>query len=315
MLSTQEGYSLEILDTFASEWITSKSWEKLPKNFFAQRVQAEGAHLKAFAAEVLLVIPILYMFGMTVLQPAGVLPEHARCMGLMARILAILQAGDDAVRHVHELTALIGEHARAFALLYEDLAKPKFHWMFHIPRGLRRFGNYSCFGPERKHRIVKTIAAQVMGTHLDQNLCLRACAEMLRCMQDASLTATSLLPPVTDIPWAVDILSDMAGDTHVQKVERSQTMRTKRALLASDDVVFCEAAAVVLQIKCYLRAWCRNGACLYFAHASMHERKRSNIFARGGTLALVAWSDDFASLLFQRVFLFLSYNGYPYIKV
>ena len=287
---------METLDAFASEWVTSKSCEKLPSNFFAKRVQPEGGHLKAFAGEVLLAIPILSMFGTMVLKPAGLLPEHIRCMRLMATILAILEGGDNAVRHVHDLTVLIKEHARAFVPLYDNLAKPKFHYMFHLPAGLQKFGNYSCFAPERKHhRIVKAIAGQVMGEHLDQNLCLRACAEMLRCMQDAPLTATSLLPPVSDVVWGVDMLSNMTGDARVQKLERSQRMRTKRGLLSSDDLFFCEAAAVVLQVKCYLRAWRRNGDCLYFAHASMHERKGSDVFARGGRLGLVAWSGDFAA--------------------
>ena len=285
---------METLDTFASEWYIRKSWRNLPKDFFSTRVQPEGGHLKAFAGEVLLAIPILAMFGMMVLQPAGFLAENTRCMQLMARILAILESGDEAARHLSELTTLIQQHARAFVPLYDDLAKPKFHWLFHVPRCLQRFGNCSCFAPERKHKVVKTSASIAWGDHLDQNIALRACSEMLRCMQEACLTATSLLPPVIDLPWAVDLLSDMVGDAHVQKVERSQSMKVKHGTLLTDDIIFCRAATVVLQMKCYLRAWCRNGDCRYFAHASMHEHKGSNVFARGGVLGLVAWSDDFA---------------------
>ena len=120
----------------------------------------------------------------------------------MVRILEILRLGEKAKLHLSELTVCIAEHAELCREIYPYAAKPKFHYLFHVPDCIRRFGNLNCFATERKHKKVKSLAARyaVEAPGSRNNLCLRALAEDLRCMENAALDPVSLQGAVMEAP-------------------------------------------------------------------------------------------------------------------
>ena len=154
----RQGIPLSTLNTFACKWNWPKARDSLSASFFEDRLQEDGEPLRAFAGEMLDVVVLLDMFQQHALKPHGSLPRHCRSLELLARILEILLSGDRAISHVDELEACVDEHATLFVALYEHCAKPKFHMLFHVGNAVRRFGNLSCWGPERKHRVVKSLA-------------------------------------------------------------------------------------------------------------------------------------------------------------
>lgn len=139
---------------------------------------------------------------MEVLASTGILPQHQRCLELLARILEIVQLGDRANLHLSELTVAIAEHAELCRAIYPYAAKPKFHYLFHVPDCIRRFGNLNCFGTERKHKKLKSLAARfaVEAESARNNLCLRTLAEDFRNMEQAALAPVSLQGVVLEAP-------------------------------------------------------------------------------------------------------------------
>jgi hypothetical protein len=95
------------------------------------------------------------------LEPRHLLPEELRCFQLLGRILYILRSGPKAVRKAQLLQRLVNEHHALFVKLYPLEAKPKVHYLLHIPGCIARFSvNLSCFVTERRHKIGKGIAAR-----------------------------------------------------------------------------------------------------------------------------------------------------------
>ena len=66
-------------------------------------------------------------------------------------------------QNVHALdTQAIARYNTLVWTLYDSCKRPKFHWHYHLPDGIARHKCcLSCFAGERKHRVVKTLAAQV----------------------------------------------------------------------------------------------------------------------------------------------------------
>ena len=116
--------------------------------------------MRAFAGEMLTAVSCVHAFQMEVLASTGILPQHQRCLEKMVRILEILRLGEKAKLHLSELTVCIAEHAELCREIYPYAAKPKFHYLFHVPDCIRRFGNLNCFATERKHKKVKSLAAR-----------------------------------------------------------------------------------------------------------------------------------------------------------
>ncbi|CAE7263312.1 unnamed protein product [Symbiodinium sp. CCMP2592] len=203
-----EGIPLKTLDDFARAWVWPRSQHRLPPNFFSQRVnsathwQEIESHMRAFAGEMLTSVRCVHGFQVEVLASTGILPQHQRCLEVLARILEILRLGDRAKLHLSELTLCIAEHAEICREIYPYAAKPKFHYLFHVPDCIRRFGNLNCFATERKHKKVKALAARyaVEAHAAHDNLCLRTLAEDLRSMEQAALDPVSLAGPVMEAP-------------------------------------------------------------------------------------------------------------------
>ena len=122
-------------------------------------VDKRGRHFRGFASEVLCLIVAIGLWCQMFLVPKNLLIEEVRCFQLLGRILYILRMGPTAVRKVQLLHRLIVEHQELYLRLYKDEAKPKIHYLLHIPGCIARFCvNLSCFVTERRHKLGKQIA-------------------------------------------------------------------------------------------------------------------------------------------------------------
>ena len=89
------GIPVASLDNFTS----SVKGHKLQPGFFAARVVRNwGAHIKAFASEVVDAINVLRLFCKAVVEPAGVMHDHVRCLCLIHAIVRIFGKPDDISR-------------------------------------------------------------------------------------------------------------------------------------------------------------------------------------------------------------------------
>ena len=132
---------------------------KMPHEFFQTRVRRKpGAHLKAFAADVMTALVTLGLFVDAVVIPLNLpeLQEHIQCFMLARVIIALLQRGDigsldtfKTARHTFHIL---------FKRLYPECVKPKLHNQAHIHMFWWFWGVLlSCYGPERRHRLMKRI--------------------------------------------------------------------------------------------------------------------------------------------------------------
>ena len=67
--------------------------------------------------------------------------------------MIILLLADAALELTDELEQAIEEHAASFVELYFACAKPKFHWLFHLPRclpALEEKPELFCHGKEKQ---------------------------------------------------------------------------------------------------------------------------------------------------------------------
>ena len=201
----EEGITFGELDHFASNVKWPSSQTRLSRTFFQDRivVASNDPHLRGFAGEMFLVAGVLTLFIAMVLTPAGLLPEHCRCFSYICVILNILSCGEGAVGLVHELERAIASHHDVYLRLYPNCAKPKLHYLWHVPQCIRRWeANLSCFSAERKHRRVKDIAKHTY-RHFEQHVLGKLLAEDIAGLKD-TLKPTHLVSS-RPILWAVPI--------------------------------------------------------------------------------------------------------------
>ena len=151
------GVGVDQLDEFQQSVHVPHSASPLRKSFFRDRVVAAAdAHIKAFAGEILSVVPILQLFAKLVLVPLGMLASHISLLRIAATILDILRMGDGAALHAHLLRDLSKQFHTEYMDVMPQCCKPKLHYMQRTPAQLERHSkNISCFAPERKHKANK----------------------------------------------------------------------------------------------------------------------------------------------------------------
>jgi len=102
----------------------------------------------------------LSFFIKLALEPANSVREQCACFKYMCVVLNILKIGDAAVEHLDNLERAISLQHDLFLKYYESMAKPKKHYLWHIPECIRRWqANLTCFSPDRKHKAITKIAA------------------------------------------------------------------------------------------------------------------------------------------------------------
>jgi hypothetical protein len=162
-----------------------------------------GKHIRAFASEMILLVVGIGMWCCIFLTPNNLLQVEVRCFELLGRIVYILRMGPQAVKKALLLQRLIVEHQKLFLRLYPLEAKPKLHYLLHIPGCLHRFGvNLSCFATERRHKIGKGIAAFSF-KNFQLTILRRSLRQMFRTVTDRTdLRPNNLLGTAKPVPDA-----------------------------------------------------------------------------------------------------------------
>lgn len=157
----RSGISLKDVDEFCMKIATPSCQSKLTKTFFRDRVvDKQASHLRAFASEMLSAIQCLGIFVDVVVRPVGILELHIACFDRLRELVLMLSRGDQTCRDVNKLMDVIAAHHMAFEVVYADCVKPKLHYIKHSVECIAKFNcNLNCFGPERKHKAAKKIAA------------------------------------------------------------------------------------------------------------------------------------------------------------
>jgi hypothetical protein len=192
------GVAPEMLDEFSNRVVWPKGRRmELPKLFFQKRMAKAGGHIRAFAAEVLSAVTVLVWFFKLVLQPKKRLTDHGHCIQLLAAIHCILfSLGDKAVPLADLLDSLMIVHHHLYLKIYgEDMAKPKFHYCYHLGECLRLFGvNLNCFKMERMHSFAMQVAAH-LAAHQEGYILRRVIKSALDDFEDNDFKEVYLVKP------------------------------------------------------------------------------------------------------------------------
>lgn len=136
------GVSLEDIDEFVETLHWPRSQSKLRRGFFQSCfVSSENGHSRAFAAETLSAITALGKFADAVVKPLGVASDHVACFDSLRLIADLLSSGDCALQHVDLLKRTLATHHERFVALYPGCAKPKLHFLRHVPELMQRHGS------------------------------------------------------------------------------------------------------------------------------------------------------------------------------
>ena len=272
----QEGISPADLDGFASHVKWPRFVTGLTRDFFQGRfVDRADAHVHAFASEMFLVSDVLACFIVKVLKPGNLLPEHCQCFKLIRDVIDILRLGDEAVQHVEPLRRIIAAHHSAFMRLYPECAKPKLHYLFHIPDCLANTGvNVACFAPERKHREVKRIANHTfawIGSHVLRRMLHETLADIL---QEHAVHEVHLQGPVRELPQLSSTLGvDMILGAKAAVLARGE-VRVRDLLL------FNMGDKDAVGFACYF-VWCKRRCSteMHFVHVEMLQQAEPKVWS------------------------------------
>ena len=152
------GYSCDDIERIQTHVVEHAGATRLRATFFEDRVVRDrGAHIKAFASEVMSAITVVDFVLDTLAEPT--LRKQRRLFALMREITDLLNAGDSAVAHAAYIDELLSEHNRLFLRMYPQCAKPKHHLCRHTKDALLYHKvNVSCNACERLHRRSKALA-------------------------------------------------------------------------------------------------------------------------------------------------------------
>jgi len=226
------------VDAFCAGFVLPKGKPKLDAGFFETRCAAsEEGTMRAFAGELLTAVPLLVEFCKRVLQPAGFLPRHVACFLLLSRILALLCSGDKVLEQLEQLQDLIGQHHDLYVQLYPAHVRPKLHYLMHLPGCFREMQcNISCFVCERRHRVVKQLAASCF-RHYEHVLTSGVLSRMIIDIQDPHFGCAIQLQSPRPFPEGTDVFGDLLGTELVEVFAATRASIPWAGLVCRADVV------------------------------------------------------------------------------
>ena len=236
---------LEKLDVFASQYIVFEKRHKLKARFAERVVDSDGAHIRAFASEVLAMVTVVGVFLEVLRLPDDFLVREVQCFRLLHRIFDLLRLGDAVHGKLGLLRTLVAEHHRLAVSVYPEVIRPKAHYMFHVCDCIARFGVLlSCFVTERKHRESKRIAAHAFRSWCTTML-KRTVAEHFQWLSVIdNLQPCKLLRPwnkALPLPWHLKLVQArlVHRDEAVEPAEirMGRELQTPNGLLACNDLL------------------------------------------------------------------------------
>ena len=142
-----------------------------------------------------MVYPILKHFVLTVIAKTGHLRAEVNSFSCLCSVLDMLQNLKKGIGSPTELAKVIKQHMASFLAVYtpED-AKPKHHFLVHIPAQVARDGLLlDCFVLERKHQMLKACCNWIDNTcSFEKSTLARAVLEQRRELDKPGWTAHGL---------------------------------------------------------------------------------------------------------------------------
>ena len=231
------GVTLEALHSFlAADWVFPahlKNKGRSVPNVFTPARQGSGDHFKAAASEVLLIIPVLRYFAVTVLLPTGLMREEIQSLLAMCKVVDELQALKRGKGSADAVEAAVSEHLRAFGIAYCDEFKPKHHFAIHLASQIRRDGGIlmDAFVLERKHQMVKICAEHTDNTvSYEKSVLCRAVLQQLRDLQDPGWSSFGLQGRILPFP-------ELRASLGVAEAVASQQLVAHGVRIAAGDIV------------------------------------------------------------------------------
>ena len=270
--------SLSELDEFASTIKCPKEQPPLKKTFFQDRINMNaGAHIKAFASETIMAVLVLGVYADVVLTPAGLFESHVALLATMWKVLDLLRLGDAVVARVDELGAELRILHKGMIEVIPECAKTKPHLMRHILGSIRRFKrNFSCFGPERRHRIGESVA----NTHYKKCFTSMLNADLhdlqVHFADPDTYAAMALVKPCA-LPGLADFLKDVIN---VSCVYGSRKARTPRGTFSSDEVVLVleDGTLRAAMARLFLKLETASGRAIYICVLQVLRCVRGCVF-------------------------------------
>ena len=123
-------------------------------------------HMKCTASEALSIYQVMSIFVQCIAMKANKAPLACIAYVAMADMLDLLASVPLGV----VTPDMLRQHVKKFldsclAAGWGDYIHPKYHWLIHLPKHLASFGGLpTCWVHERKHRVVKRYANEIMNT-------------------------------------------------------------------------------------------------------------------------------------------------------
>lgn len=285
---------LNQLDVFQRGICLPRNQTKLPRHFFAERIVKDpDSHIKCFAGELLTALPVVALFLELVIEPLGILREHRLCFQQLVNIVGLLKKLDKTVPLVNDLKLAISTHNELFCKLYPNCAKPKFHWLFHIPENIEHFkANMSCFCPERKHRAVKAVANHVLNDHLQMHVTMRLGYEALEMFDHCE--PIRLDGPARHVAQGAEMLSFWSNE--IVGVKAASRLQTMTGMVHLRDKVFAPRKRQLFEPKNFLEVTWMSGKRTFMVQAVCHNHRQGTLFEASSTDALLVWEPNFIAV-------------------
>jgi hypothetical protein len=198
-------------------------------------------------SECLAMFPTIRHFIHSVAMPKGHKPEA--CQAFLAMAAFIDQVHDGNQSGLITRTTLLPAVEQAIQTFHQAFPEisliKKWHWQFHMPDTLQRFGFLpSCFANERKHKPIGALAQALLNQKkFEANLLEQALAQEICHLDTADLfqDGVHLVRPVKASKKTLQTLSSLIGE-ELKEAMSSQCARINHVECHKDDVVVYQTA-------------------------------------------------------------------------
>jgi len=229
-------------------WPGGVKGSTLGNAFSPNRAEAsrKAKHLKCTASEGLSMYSLIAFFMSTVVAPTGLCPLALAAYFALADVIDLVIAIPRKLATADMLRTSIERFLDAcVAAGWRCYMTPKFHWLVHLPRELSRFNVLiTCWVHERKHRMVKRYAHDILNTK----------------DFDCSLTRQVLLHQFHDLQDPGS-LSRTVSLQHARPPSKTQ-LRSLRAMLSEPELA-AESCSVSSHARLCCGATCMAGDVAY----------------------------------------------------
>ena len=191
--------------------------------------------------------PTIRHFIHSVAMPKGHKPEACQAFLAMAAFMDQVHDGNQAGLITRTtLLPAVEQAIQTFHQAFPEISLiKKWHWQFHMPDTLQRFGFLpSCFANERKHKPIGALAQALLSQKKNEaNLLEQALAQEICHLDTANLfqDGVHLVRPVKASKKILQTLSSLIGE-ELKEAMSSQCARINHVECHKDDVVVYQTA-------------------------------------------------------------------------